>query len=81
MSEYSILPLEYVVVLFPGFLVVRIPVHASSFQVSNFRDTLLSVTHLLVEQSGLLGVRVDVWLTIDDVVDLAASIVYAFAVV
>lgn len=79
--ENTVLPLEDVVVFVPRCLVVRIPIHASALKVPDLRDALLSIAHLFVEEAGLFCVRVNVWLTIDNVMDLTTSIVYAFAMV
>ena len=81
MREDAILSLENVVVLFPGCLVVGIPVHATSFQISDLSDSLFSIAHLLIQKTGLLSVRVNIGLSTNNVVNLTASIVNAFAMV
>lgn len=79
MCEYAVLPLERVVIFFPSCLVVGVPVHAAISQVLYLCDALLPIAHLLIEESWLLRVRVHIWLAVDDVVELAASIIDTFA--
>ena len=54
-SEYAVLSLESVVVLFPCCLVVRVPVHTTGVEIGDFCDALFPIAHLLVEKSRLLG--------------------------
>ena len=79
MRENTILSLEGVLTLAPGNMVVRIPVHSSFLEVPDLRDSLLSVAHLFVEEARFFRMRVNIRLSVYNVVDLTASIVDAFA--